>query len=424
MKRASFPPGAAAVEYLSTDLEAPTRAYRVARWMLLIPLVATVDVFKYIGRGGPAGYGFLLLAAVPALVPWLRSRGLLVRRPTAGDGILALLWLFALLGTTYALMFNRTAQTTRPMVATMSLAFLYLFVLDSPTDEETGRILQTLAWITGLYIFVAAVVNIGLIPFLLQYRQYRNSQFAFVTGGLAAAFVLRRWRLLAVLAALEVVNFIGYPSATSILGLITMVGTLYITGARAPKMRTSWIVAILSVMVAVSLLNFQATLGIVSDYFSAVGKYNATSGRLAVWQTGLEQFHNSPLVGHAFAGSTVATAVRATGSTLQLPFHNDLVLFLAEGGLLGLGLFLLWAIATEMTLLRRFTAFRDSGHFPPADLIRIYLVMFNTFLVCSVFNPTFNAIPPAATLFTLYGVVMLLGRPGATEMPRTSSLAP
>jgi O-antigen ligase len=255
------------------------------------------------------------------------------------------------------------------------------------------------------------VVNIGTIPSLLKYKQYRNSQFGFVTGALAAAFILRRWRLLAVLSALEVVNFIGYPSASSLLCLAVMVGTLYMTGARSPKLRASWLVAAASVMVLMSLFNFQATLGLLSDYFSAVGKYDATAGRLALWQTGLQQFHGSPLLGHAFAGSTVASAVRTTGSAVQHTYHNDLVLFLVEGGIVGLGLFLLWAASTEMLLLRRFTGFRDAGRTNPANLVRVFLVMFNTFLVGSAFNPTFNPVSPAATLYTLYGVVMLLGAP-------------
>lgn len=388
-----------------------TVAYRVSRFMLLIPLVVTIDVFNYFDQGGSARYALLLLAVIPVLAYWLRVPNTLVRRPTSGDGFLAILWLFGLIGTTYAIVVNRSSATTRPMVASMGVAFLYLLVLDSPTEEETGRILRALSWITALYVLIAAVVNIGLIPHLLEFRQYRNSQFAFVTGALAAAFVLRRWRLLAVLAVLEVVNFVGYPSATSVLGLLAMVGTLYMTGARASKFRAYGLVALSSLMVLLSVLNIRGTLGLLSDYFSEVGKYNATAGRVALWESGLEQFGTSPFFGHGFTSLTVTTATRVTGSTLKAPFHNDLVLFLVEGGVVGFGLFLIWIVATEATMLHRFAGFRDTGRSNRAGLVRVFLVMFNTFVVGAVFNPTFNQISPSATLFALYGVVMLLGWP-------------
>ena len=107
----------------------------------------------------------------------------------------------------------------------------------------------------------------------------------------------------------------------------------------------------------------------------------------------------------------MTTAVRLSGSTFQLPFHNDFVLFLAEGGVVGLGLFLLGMVITESTLLRRHAGFRDRGRTAPAGLIRVFLVMFNTLIVAAAFNPTFNGVSRSATLCALYGVVMLLGVP-------------
>ncbi len=398
-----------------------TAAYRISRWLLLIPLAATVDIFNYLDHGGSARYGLVLVAVLPVLAYRLRLTTPLVRRLTRGDLILALLWVFGLAGSTYGTVVAHTATTTRPLFLPMGLAFLYLLVLDSPTDEETARILRALLWITALYVLLAAVVNIGLMPSLLKFRQYRNAQFAFVTGGLAAAFVLRRWWLLAVLAALEVVNFVGYPSATSVLGLLAMIGTLYMTGARASKARAYGLALVASLMVLVSVLNLSGTLSALSDYFSAVHKANATAGRLALWTAGLGQFRSSPIVGRGFAGPTVTTAFRVSGSSFQLPFHNDYVLFLAEGGLVGIGLFLLWIALSENALLRRHAGFRDTGMPASAGLIRVFLVMFNTLIVAAAFNPTFNGFSRSATLFALYSVVMLVGRP---ERPRSEAVYP
>lgn len=424
--RVGIEPGSARPATASTGKRSSTAAFRLSRWMLLIPLAVTVDVFNILdNKGGPIRYGLLLVVVVPFLVHQLSSRGFIVRRPTNGDRLLALFWLFGVAGTTYGILVSRSAATTRPLFASMILAFVYILVPDTPTDEEAARILRILLWITAFYVLLAAVVNIGLLPSLLRYHPYRNSQFFFVAGGLAAAFVLRRWWLLALLAAFEAVNFVGYPSASSVLGLLAMVGTLYITGARASKARAFGLTMLASVMVLVAVLNFQGTLGVLSDYFSTVGKANTLATRTAVWTAGLQQFHTSPLVGAGFAGTTVATVVGVTASsTNQLPYHNDFVLFLAEGGLIGLGLVLLWMVVTERTLLRRYAGYRDSGRWAPAGLIRVFLAMFNTLIVVAAFNPTFNLVSCSATLFSLYGVVMLLGPPeglgGARPYPSRS----
>jgi hypothetical protein len=68
--------------------------------VLLIRLAVTIDAFNYFEQGGPARYGLLLLAVIPVLAHWLRVPSTLVRRPTSGDGFLAILWLYGLIGTT------------------------------------------------------------------------------------------------------------------------------------------------------------------------------------------------------------------------------------------------------------------------------------------------------------------------------------
>jgi O-antigen ligase len=100
-----------------------------------------------------------------------------------------------------------------------------------------------------------------------------------------------------------------------------------------------------------------------------------------------------------------------------LPFHNDFVLFLANGGLVGLGLLVTWFAMTELTLLRRYRGFIRAGDVRRAGLLRAILVCLNAFVVAMAFNPVLPGASRSATVFGLYAIAMSVGEPA----PRRTS---
>jgi O-antigen ligase len=291
----------------------------------------------------------------------------------------------------------------------MTLAFLYLFVLESPTDEESAKLLRAITNVGVLYIGLAAIVNIGLVPHLAAYKQFKNAGFAYVMIGIAGAVLLRRWWLLALLLVLEAINFLAYPSATSILCTIATLITFFMTKPRGSRTRP-YVVAIIALLLAmVALANISTVAQITGDYFNVVGKTNANNGRLDIWATGFRQWQQSPFVGQVFAGGTVAQAYRTTnGQLLQLPFHNDYVLFLAEGGMLGLGLLLSFVIGLNLKLGRAHRIFVAQGRLERANLVRTLMVGFNSFFLAAAFNPILEGMSRSAVIFSLYGLSMLV----------------
>ena len=125
-------------------------------------------------------------------------------------------------------------------------------------------------------------------------------------------------------------------------------------------------------------------------YFDLVNKANANATRLDLWSAGVDRFETSPLVGSVFSGEVVAERSR---DGKDLPFHNDFVLFLALGGLLGIGLFLAFLIVTEVTLIRWVHRFRRAGDQDRASLVRAVLVGINAFFVAMAFNPVLSGLP-------------------------------
>ena len=140
--------------------------------------------------------------------------------------------------------------------------------------------------------------------------------------------------------------------------ILTVFMTLFLTGRRASSLRTIVLAATVALVLAVALANFQAGVQITSDYFNAVGKVDANAGRLDLWNSGVQVWLESPWVGRVFTGDAVAVRSR---DQKALPYHNDFVLFLAEGGLLGTGLLVVWMLLAEITLIRRYRGYIRAG---------------------------------------------------------------
>jgi len=161
----------------------------------------------------------------------------------------------------------------------------------------------------------------------------------------------------------------------------------------------------------IALAQLSRVSQITGDYFVAVGKVNANDGRLAIWGEGISTWQQSPFVGQMFTGGTVAQTYRTrNGQILQLPFHNDYVLFLAGGGILGLGLLIAFIFGLNVTLTRAHRRFVAQRRPERARLVRLLMVCFNSFFVAAAFNPVLEGLSRSAVIFSMYGLAMLVCR--------------
>jgi O-antigen ligase len=271
-----------------------------------------------------------------------------------------------------------------------------------------------------------AIVNLQLIPGLVEFKQYRNASVAMVALAVASAVALGNRRRLFLVLGLAAFIFVTYPSATSVLVGASVVLSFYLTGKRSSGLRSILVAVMVVAATAFALANFNRGVDVADNYFEAVDKANANSGRLDLWGEGLARWQEAPIFGTGFAGE--ATAVRdRDGKTL--PFHNDFVLFLATGGVVGLGLLLAWFVLTELTLIRRYRLFTAAGDTTRAGLLRAILVALNAFVVAMAFNPVLPGASRSATVFGLYAIAMSLGQPpssvaGAEAQPGEALSAP
>lgn len=389
----------------STDTFVLWRAY------LLIMLAASFDVYDWLDRSVQGGATRYLIIAVPIVAAvWVRMRqpGFLVRRPMPSDVVLFVLFVFGLGGSLIGVAFLGTVENARPIFLPMMVAFLFLLTTEDPTDREVSKTLSWLSLIATAYTAMNALVNLGVLPGLIVFKQYRNASVAMVALAVATAVVLGNRRRLAVVLVLSAVIFVTYPSATSVLVGASIVLTFYLTGPRSSGLRTIVVAGTIVTVAALSFVNFDRGVEIADRYFAVVDKANANSGRLDLWTEGLERWQEAPIFGSGFAGEV--TAVRNRDEK-TLPFHNDFVLFLANGGIVGLGLLITWIVMTELTILRRYRGFVRAGDLRRAGLLRAILVCLNAFVVAMAFNPVLPGASRSATVFGLYAIAMSLGEP-------------
>ena len=390
---------------MSTDTYVLWRAY------LLIMLAASFDVYDWLDRSVQGGSNRYLIIAVPLVAAaWIRLRhpGFFVRRPMPSDIVLFALFIFGLGGSLIGVAFLGTVENARPVFLPMMVAFLYLLTIDDPTDREVSTTLNWLSWIATAYTAMNAIVNLQLLPGLLLFKQYRNASVSMVALAVATAVVLGNRRRLALVLALAAVIFVTYPSATSVLVGASVVLTFYITGKRSSGLRTIVVVVSVVTVSVLALANFDRGVELADRYFAVVDKTNANSGRLDLWSDGLERWREAPIFGNGFAGEVTAVRERDERS---LPFHNDFVLFLANGGIVGLGLLVAWVVLTELTLLRRYRGFVRAHDMRRAGFLRAILVCLNAFVVAMAFNPVLPGASRSVTIFGLYAIAMSLGDP-------------
>jgi O-Antigen ligase len=385
-----------------------TDSYRMARALILVLLAAAVDVSNYLDTGGWPRYLILLVPLGALALIRLQNPSALIRRPSGTDRILLLLLLVGLPGTLYGILFRGTSATALPVFVPMVIAFLYLGTLEEPTNREVRGILRAIEWVGIIYIVLHAAVSSELLAELADFRQFRNASLLFVALGVGAAVALRHWARALLVLVLWGAAFAAYPSGTSVLVALTVAFTLLMTPVRPTRLRPYLVAGAGAAVVVILVLNFSTGIRLSSDYFSLVGKSDNNSSRLAVWTAGMERFEESPLYGEVFSGPGVTTAVRELGGRrFQLPYHNDYIHFLANGGLIGFGLLMGWIVFTELTVLRRLTTFTAAGDRSRASLLRTLLVGFNAFFVTAAFNPTLMGVSRAASIFSIYALIMM-----------------
>lgn len=391
-------------------------SYVFGRALILVLLIVALDVPNYLDVGSAPRYAILLIPVAGAFaVAWNRSTGI-VRRPNFADKVLITLGTLGIVGTTYGVLVHHTATTMRPVFLPMLIAPLYIWTLRLPSRMEVERLLRQVAGVALIYACLNAVVNSGLVKQLLVYKHFRNANELYVAMAIVGAGVLGRWLRLAILVMLAALIFKTYPSLTSFLVVIGTLITLFMTRPRASSARPYVVASLAVTAVLVALLNFTRIVQLSSSYYETVGKTNNNSTRITLWKPAIAQFEASPIYGSWFGGEATAPVHVGPYIVVRLPFHNDYLLFLADGGVLGLGMLLVWLIATETIALRRYRGYIDAGQWHHAMLMRVLLVGFNAFWISAGFNPNLESTGTSATIFAIYGLMMVLGPPAAAHM--------
>ena len=407
----------------------PTDTFRLGRVLLFMMVCVVLDTRDFFNHGGKVRYVLLLIPLAISISIWNGKRIGLIRRMSRPDKILLLFMLLGLSGAIYGTFVRHTSSTTLPVFLPMTIAFAYLLTLQEPSDRELRKLLRGLALIGLLYTFMNALANSGLASSIVAAKVYRNSEVFFIFMGIAAALSAKRRLVLSLTVVLGVFVFLTYPSGTDVVVTLVTVLTFWITGSHASRLRPYIVAGIGLSIVGLALLNLPAVTSAASSYFGSVGKRDNTNTRLALWQGGIAEFRQSPVYGSVFAGEITILVYRQAGNKapFKAPFHDDYIMLLALGGLIGFGLAAWWLIATEQNILRRHRGFLDAGQPERAKFLRTLLVGFNVFFMAAFFNPGLSSVGRGATVFAIYALMMMVGepaRPGTALAGERPSMVP
>jgi len=392
-----------------------TDSYRLGRALLLMMLLVVLDTRDFFDKGGAARHLLLLIPLSATVAIWTRNRTSRIRRMSSPDRILLVLMCVGLAGAAYGTVFLHTKSTTLSVFLPMTVAFTYLFALRPPTDEEVRKLIFGLAWVGLVYMLMNAFANSGLGSSIVAAKVYRNSKVFFIFMGIAAAIALRRRLMLTTMLALGVFIYLTYPSGTDVIVTLVTVMTFWMTRPRGSRLRPYILAGLGMAILVLALVNLPTTTSIANSYFGAVGKQANTATRLALWKGGIAAFEKSPVYGTAFTGEITILVYRQPDyrSPFKSPFHDDYVMFLVTGGVLGLAVVLWWLVATEQNVVRRYRGFLAAGQTRQAMLLRTLLVGLNVFFAAAIFNPELSGVSRGASIFAVYAMMMMLARPDA-----------
>ena len=370
----------------------------VAAVLALVLVALTFDFRGTLAASGPARY-LVVTSAFAILAAGAVGQPRILRFPLTASGMAALtLCVWGSIGSILARTVFGARTSALALCAAAGLAAL-LPIVGPRIDARRCRVLLVIvALACSAYTFLAGLSAHGLVPGVTNLALFSHEESYLLVLAAAAAVALRWSVLLAALLASDVVIFLHYPAATY---LLTVVAAALTVGAI--RLRIGRRIGLALGLLGLTLLvaGIMLRQDILDRYFSAVHKGNNTGFREVLWATTIQHWRPHPLLGSSFVGEGDLT-FHVNGQYITDPSHSDYLQYLALGGVLALGLFVLWA-ATVM--VRAISVCRSAQGHEPVQLVGVLALGFATMLVTSAVNPVSARPTGAAALFVVGGLL-------------------
>lgn len=411
---------AAALEQRARDTR--RRLWSVGR---LVTALVVFDIYGLSLGSGSARYALVALPVIVLGMARSRLNPLTIRGPGPADVYLLALFLFGTAGSLWAIMFGTTRSPALALFLPMSLALLHLTTLGTMDEDEAKVNLRWLSFLMSAYVAVHAASALGLLELInagganpaasVAGAVFGHEKAFLLCTALAAASLMRRWRLVILLLVLWLVAFVAYPAASYLVAAVVTLMTVLATGHRSTRTRAYGLgvlcIAFLALVVAEVTTSGPGTASsLSSSYFDAVGKSDNNETRAELWSEAWDKMWASPVFGSAFAGDT-AIEVPLDGKRREVPPHNDFLQMGMGGGLLGMGLLSGWVLMTNAVALGRVRRIRSSGLTNTAMLVRVLLVGYNSFFAVALLNPVMSRVGLSIVVMLFYAMMMTIDEP-------------
>lgn len=310
-----------------------------------------------------------------------------------------------------------TSHSSNLMIGTL----LFILPLSAEFYPLQGRtitptkIIRTLFLVSGAYFIASSVALFGAHYYGLPNFHVYAHERAYMMPLLFLPFIIqRRWIPSVFFAAISLVLFYYDPRSTMGIVLATSIVLVWILPRFTSK--TCLFILILGLCAAVffGISSFASVANLDSQFKTAVGGRSNADMRENYHKLAMSDFRKSPLFGDFFSGEVGYSYVfgRYGGGSeeLQRPIHNDFLVLLARGGVIGGGIFFTAIITSLVIALRNYRICIKHGFKEMGRLLLILAVTLISGLICMTVNPIVNSVSTGWAFYYLLALVMLTDR--------------
>ncbi|MCA9873671.1 MAG: hypothetical protein KC441_08450 [Anaerolineales bacterium] len=276
----------------------------------------------------------------------------------------------------------------------MLLAFFAVYFVLLRVPDVYWR--QVQSWLVSTFVFVTMLATIDVFRnvVLIGSKSQPNTILILLMGFVLFFYVTSKWTRFLLLTFLGMLIFFTFKN-TAVIAFITIVVGFYLFPKKS--LRKVSIYNIIGFTFAAGVVATGALIGywLLQTQFAGFSTGNTTF-RMIIYQYRFEQFLSSPFYGQLFTGETVYT-FKSLFNSATVPTHSDWLDVLAQGGLLGMFLFVGVFLRTSFLMIktRHITIPNDIRSAAIASWV---LVSLSAFIIMSLFNSILNT-PEIALIF-------------------------
>jgi len=374
------------------------------------------DLFEF----GPSRY-LLAGTATSIAVLCVRLEGLKLNRPHWSTWAFLILSLIAIPGITY----NKLVGSSPSLFTATSLSIVVWCAQLLPIEKlkfNPGRLLTLIGCIGYCNLLVVCYLLLTHNPDTYNRDALMTHARSFLIPLAFCVACLRRQYIAAALAAILVSVMVRYDPRTTAMLAIVIALAIFTCAVIPTALRIPLLIASCIVLTG----GYNLVRSVNTSFKENMGETDNADFREDKWQMAIREFQESPWIGKCFTGCGDYDhpwghrIVDDYGTQLDAdtaPLHNDYLEFLVDGGITGMGLFVLGLTGTLWLGIKNYAILKRHQLHEHAALALIALIALTIAMMAMACNPIINH-PTGVFVYLFVALIILIDRDSVYAIPQ------